>query len=98
MNYCELVSADARLVILRMLAQDPGYSHNEYVLSAALASYGHKLSKDRIRTELAWLDEQQLIHLEDVSGVKVARLSSRGADVAAGTATCPGVKRPGPED
>jgi hypothetical protein len=49
-----------------------------------------------IRTQLFWLQEQCLVALEDVAGIYVATITQRGADVATGSATVPGVKRPGP--
>jgi len=96
-TFAALVAADMRLVILRTLAEDADYSHNEYVLSEVLAMFGHRVSGDRLRTELFWLKEQGLVQMEDVSGVTVAKLTARGADVACGAAACPGVKRPKPE-
>ena len=97
MNFGDIVTADIRLVILRLLAEDADYSLNEFVLVDALAMYGHKMSRDKLRTELSWLYEQQLVSMQDVSGVFVAKLTARGSDVACGAATCPGVKRPRPE-
>lgn len=97
LKFSEFMDADQRLVILRLLAEDGDYSHNEFVLQDALALFGHNVSRDKIRTELAWLEEQGLVTLRDVEGVKVAKLTARGADTAAGRAIVPGVKRPMPE-
>jgi len=99
MNFAEMLASDIRLVILRVLAEDGDYSHNEYVLNDALALFGHRISRDKLRTELSWLKEQGLLEIEyiDISGMMVAKLNARGADVACGAATCPGVKRPRPE-
>lgn len=96
MSYAELIAADIRLVILRALAEDTGYSHNESVLQSVLEVFGHSISRDRIRTELNWLAEQGLVTLRDAAGYLVATLTGRGADVAAGRVTVPGVKRPRP--
>jgi hypothetical protein len=97
-EYEKLVAADRRLVALRVLNQDADYSHNEYVLRSALAATGHKVGQDKLRTELAWLAEQGLIAVEEPAGVMVARLTSRGRDVAEGAVVVPGVKRPEPEE
>ena len=96
-EFAKLVQADMRLVVLRVLAEDADYSHNEYVLREALRVCGHSVSQDRLHTELAWLGEQGLIALTDTVGVKVAKLTARGLDVARGAAVVPGVKRPEPE-
>ncbi|MDD4457865.1 MAG: ArsR family transcriptional regulator [Syntrophotalea acetylenica] len=96
MSYAELIAADIRLVILRALAEDDGYSHNESVLQSVLEVFGHDCSRDRIRTDLNWLAEQGLITVRDAAGYLVATLTGRGGDVAAGRVTVPGVKRPRP--
>lgn len=96
MHYKELITADLRLVALSSLAQDPGYAHNEYVLKEMLAAMGHGISRDRLRTELGWLDEQGLLEIRDVGGTMVAKLTGRGKDVAEGVVVVPGVKRPEP--
>lgn len=95
-SYAELVTADMRLVVLLSLAQDFGYSHNEYVLKEVLRQLGHAVSSDKLRTELAWLQEQGLVELEDVMSTKVVKLTTRGKDVADGSVVVPGVKRPEP--
>lgn len=95
-DFDRLRSEHIRVSILLTLAGDPGYSHNESILQQALALYGLTVSRDRVRTEIRWLEEQQLVSVRDVSGYLVATLSPRGEDVAAGRARVDGVKRPGP--
>lgn len=96
MSFSDIVAADRRLIILRSLEQDLGYSHNEAIIQSILGEFGHRCSRDLVRTDLVWLQEQGLISLEDLSGIYVATISQRGVDVADGTATVPGVKRPAP--
>lgn len=96
MSFEDLLRADMRLVVLLSLAQDHGYAHNEYVLKEMLGMMGHGVSRDKLRTELAWLTEQGLIETNDVSGTMVAKLTGRGKDVADGAVVVPGVKRPEP--
>ncbi|WP_241364227.1 VpaChn25_0724 family phage protein, partial [Pseudomonas aeruginosa] len=73
------------------------YQANSSVLHAVLSQWGHDPSRDQVKGELRWLEEQQLVKIEDVSNgaVLVAKLTERGADVAAGRARVDGVKRPG---
>lgn len=97
MSYADLVAADRRLVILRILAESIGYTCNEHLIASLLESFGHVLSRDALRTELAWLEEQRLLTVQDVAGVTIAKLTARGADVAADRAWVPGVKRPVPD-
>lgn len=96
MSYRELIDEHTRLAILQVLEQDAEYSHNEMVLHSALRALGHTLSGDRLRTDLSWLEEQHLLEISDVSDVRVARLTRRGADAALGLARVPGVARPRP--
>lgn len=96
MSFQKLLTEDRRLVVLRFLAEDPGYRLNTAVLRTALDAYGHSVSRDQVDTDCAWLAEQGLVELEQVGPVQVACLTGRGLDVAQGRAVAPGVKRPGP--
>ena len=96
MSYSKLFAEHLRLAILQVLEQDADYAHNETVLQSALAALGHGIGSDRLRGELAWLAEQGLLAVEDASGMQVATLTLRGADVALGRARIPGVARPRP--
>ena len=95
-SFADLLASDMRLVILRCLNEDPGYDLNESMLQTMLEALGHNVSRDRVRTELAWLAEQGLVTVADVVGIQVATLTARGSDTATGRATVPGVKRPRP--
>ncbi|QIH08934.1 MULTISPECIES: hypothetical protein [unclassified Pseudomonas] len=94
-QYAEFLRQDYRLVILRLLGEMGGYRANSSVLTMALDSYGHTLSRDQVKTELHWLAEQGALTLADVGPVLVATLTERGQDIAAGRARVPGIKRPG---
>lgn len=82
-------------MLLRLLVEMTAYRANSSVLTMALDSYGHSLSRDQVKTELHWLAEQGALTLQDVGPVMVATLSERGQDIAAGRARVPGIKRPG---
>lgn len=91
-----ILQHDRRLVILRSLNEMGGYEANESIINQCLEAYGHNVSRDTVRSELAWLAEQSLVSVRDVAGYMVAKLTARGADVATGKATVPGVKKPRP--
>ncbi|HFS8942370.1 TPA: ArsR family transcriptional regulator [Enterobacter roggenkampii] len=91
----DVLDQDQRLVLLRSLL-DCGDSANESILQTCLQTYGHKVSRDTVRTQLAWLREQGLVTLSDVSGCYVAEITGRGDEVASGLITVPGVKKPRP--
>ena len=93
-SFAELESEHRRLCILRLLEKQAGYRANESVLHGALAAYGQAVSRDQVRTDLGWLDEQGLVSLEDLEGLKIVTARERGVEAARGTITVPGVKRP----
>lgn len=94
-TFAQRMTEDRRLVVLRVLAEQVQYRANSSVLCHALNHFGHSVSRDQVRTDLAWLGEQQLVLIEDIGPVLVATLTERGQDVAAGRAIVPGVSRPG---
>lgn len=96
MAFNDLVNEDLRLVILTALADAGGYTLNEAILRSILARFGHRASQDRLRMEISWLEEQGLIAVERSAAVWIASITPRGADVAAGDAQVPGVRRPSP--
>lgn len=92
-NYLELLAADRRRSILMLLDAAPAASANVALLHAALPDCGHHASYDQIVGDLAWLAEQGLVATQSLHGLVIARLLARGADVAAGRASVPGVTR-----
>lgn len=95
-TFAQLHTENRRCAFLRFLNEDPDYSMNTSILQTALAHIGHGVSRDTVNGDAAWLEEQGLVSCEDLGGIIVVKLTQRGADVAAGRAVVPGVKRPGP--
>ena len=94
-QFATFLAEDRRLVVLRVLAELPAYRTNSFLLQTLLAKWGHEPSADQVKGDLAWLQEQALVSVDVVESVHIATLTTRGADVAAGRAIVPGVKRPG---
>lgn len=94
-QFASYIREDQRLVILRVLANMPSYTANSSVLHGALTHVGHNPSRDQIKTEIRWLEEQGLVTVEPVFDLLVARITERGADVVAARTVVPGVKKPG---
>ncbi len=69
-----------------------GCSANESILDSCLDAYGHSISRDAVRTQMRWLEEQGLLSIEKVGETLVAKLTGRGDDVATGQAVVDGVK------
>lgn len=97
MNYREHLASHLRLTILRVLAEAPGCKANSSILFNAADALGVPATRDQVRAEIAWLEEQRLVTSEEaMPGLVVATATERGLDVAAGRATHPGVQRPTP--
>ena len=94
--FADYLRQDQRLLVLRILSELPQYRSNSSVMATLLGEYGHHPSRDQVKTELVWLGEQSLIKVEDIGSVLVVTLTERGADVAAGRASVPGVSKPRP--
>lgn len=96
MSYQKTVQEHLRLTILRLLREDPDYTLNDSMITDLTEDYGFTPSRDKVRGELAWLKEQGLVVFDDDPKITIATLTQRGADVAQGRVTHPGVKRPAP--
>ncbi|HJW23794.1 MAG TPA: ArsR family transcriptional regulator [Rhodocyclaceae bacterium] len=94
MSFKDYLRKDVRLVILRVLSEMPSYRANSSVLTNVLDQFGHTVSRDQVKTELRWLEEQGLVKVEEAGSVLVAALSERGQDVAEGRAVVDGIARP----
>lgn len=94
-EFAQYLREDMRLVILRVLATMPSYTANSSVLSGGLNTVGHNPSRDQVKTEIRWLEEQGLVTVEQAFDLLIARITERGADVAAARTVVPGVKKPG---
>jgi repressor of nif and glnA expression len=90
----ERLTEDRRLVVLRLLQEMPANRSNSSVIADSLNLWGHHVSRDYVRTQLRWLEEQGLVSIEDLDGVLVVTLTERGHDVATGAAVVDGVKKP----
>lgn len=97
-SYAQRVTEDRRLVLLRLLAGAPGYAANSSILHGLLGDFAHRAPRDVVAGDLDWLAEQGLLGLEAlaVPGLRIATLTSRGLDVAEGSAQVSGVARPSP--
>lgn len=92
----EVLAEHRRGAILRLLMDQPGFALNDGVIQDGLDRVGMSCSRDLVRSELAWLEEQALVSNERIGTLLVSRLTQRGDDVAAGRSSVPGVRRPDP--
>jgi len=90
-----IMREERRLALLKVLAKAPGHSANGYVLHRAVTSLGHPCTLDQVKTDLAWLAEQDLLKSDILDGgMVVSTLRNRGHEVQAGLADVPGIAVP----
>ncbi|NII74219.1 hypothetical protein FHW84_002804 [Dyella sp. SG562] len=98
-SFAERVREDRRLVILRLLSEQPGYRMNSSNIHAGLHHLAIAASRDDVATDIHWLRDQSLLQITPVPeapSLYICELTGRGNDVAVGNATVPGVNRPSP--
>ncbi|MCB1909974.1 MAG: hypothetical protein KDH15_21645 [Rhodocyclaceae bacterium] len=86
------MSAERRRALLYALSVAPASTLPLRALAHQLDLIGYPVSSDRLRTDLAWCQEQGLLGTTD----DLATLTERGVDVACGRARLPGVACPPP--
>lgn len=96
-EFSNLYDGHVRLAVLRLLDSQPTYSANDSVLVTAVQALGLSCTRDQMRGHLHWMGEMGAVTLlKPMDGVIVATLTERGADLANGRSSVPGVQRPGP--
>ena len=90
----KLLDENRRLAILQLFQDAGGEALNEDLIGRGLELVGCACSRDELLSHLAWLEEQGLMEQRTVSSLVIARITRRGADVAAGKAKAPGVETP----
>lgn len=96
-SFQDYETAGRRLAILRILSRRTQYTTNEYSLNDELVgNYAHRVSRDRLHSDLAWLEEQDLLIVQAPRAGRIVTLTARGHDVATGLAKVPGVAQPLP--
>ncbi len=97
MSFLDYIRPQRRLVILRMLSEIASHRTNTSVLVDGANHYGVVSTRDDVRTDVSWLAEQGLVRTEQLTdNVQLVVLTERGADVAEGRASVPGVRKPSP--
>lgn len=97
-DYATTIRRHRRLAILRFLADSPGYTSNESLITDVLNSddIGIQSSRDQVRTEVQWLAEQGFATIGGSTDFMVAVATVAGVDVARGRAAHSDIQRPSP--
>jgi len=93
-DYARILREEARLVILKALAQQSNERLSSSILVEVLELYGINKERSWVHDELAWLADRDAVTLVDRDTVKVATLTERGKRHVDRHAVIEGVKRP----
>lgn len=96
MSLIDIENETLRRDILEILSTATASSATEIVIATSLrVDFGHQISKDRLKIQLAWLKEQALITTKSISETNYEKitLTARGLDVAQENSFVPGIAR-----
>ena len=97
-SFEEHSARDARLIILRGLAEQPDGRMNETLLTKLLETFGHYRSREWVRTQLHKLRELGAVKLIEAGSVLVASITRAGLDHVERRSYIEGVDRPSPAE
>ncbi|MGZ9811270.1 VpaChn25_0724 family phage protein [Pseudoroseicyclus sp. H15] len=89
-----LIREQARLIVLKALAADPGETLNSDLLREELKPFGIRKDRAWLHLQLDWMAEVGVITLRQVGTVKVATLAHDGARHLEREIAVEGIQRP----
>lgn len=96
-SFWDYTMGHARLAVLRALLEVPQHTANDSMLNSVMEQLGLPITREQLRGQLGWLEEQGLIRVKrPTDGLAVATLRERGGEVAMGRAFIEGIQRPSP--
>ena len=97
MSFDRALRHDARLRMLQGLAEQIDHRLSDAMLGHVLDAWGHRRSRDFVRTELRALADVGAVRLvEDGEPVMIAELTAAGLDHVRRRVVLEGIKRPDP--
>ena len=79
-----------RFVMLR-LVNGASRNTNSSILSMQLNGAGYSNTRDQVKSEIRWLEQQGLLDVEEVESVLIVSITERGEDVANGLSKVDGI-------
>lgn len=99
MSLATIIELEARLVVLRTLAEQADSRLNSSLLRDDLAErWGINRTRDWLHVQLGFLADIGAVTLADMGSVKIATLTARGLDHVERRIVLDGVKRPSPPE
>lgn len=92
-----IIREDARLILLRALAEQSDERLNSELLRQTLETFGITRTRDWVHDELRWLADMGCLTVTEAGSVRVAALTTKGRDHIERRLIVEGIKRPGPE-
>ena len=96
-NYDQHLTEDGRLVILKELARQIDGRLNESIMTRVLDTFGHRWSREKVRTEMRKLEEIRAVKLAEAGTILIASITRAGLDHVERRSVIEGVARPSPE-
>jgi hypothetical protein len=94
MSFDAFLAEDARLVILKALAQEQNNTLNEAILTKVLETFGHTRSREWVRTQILKLQELGAVKTMEAGTVVIASLTQAGLDHVERRSIISGIARP----
>ena len=94
MSMDRIIREDARLIILKALAEQPDGRLNSDLLRHALSTLGISKARDWVHEELRHLADLGAVKVHEINAMRVAELTAKGADHVERRIVIEGVKRP----
>lgn len=96
MSYADYMVADARLIMLKELARQNDGRLNEAILLNVLDAFGHRRTRDFVRTQLRAMVDVGAVALTEAGSVMIAEITRAGMDHVDRRAVIEGIARPSP--
>lgn len=96
-GYGDHYDANARLVILKALAQQTDYRLNDAMLAKALEAFAINKGRGYLKNQLRWLQEEaSAVTISNMGTAIIAELTETGLDHVERRQVLEGVARPSP--
>lgn len=94
-GYPEHYNAEARLIILKALADQHDYTLPENILVTTLEAFGINKGRDFLRNQVNWLHETaNAVKTRDIASALIVTITETGINHVEGRIVLEGVKRP----
>jgi hypothetical protein len=98
MSLDRIIREEARLIILRELAEQPNNALNDALLQRTLETFGIARSREWVREELRRMEDLGAVTLVQAGTVSVATATTKGLDHVGRLLMIEGIKRPSPRE